>query len=73
MRNPTAGVTAKRIATIWLLLAVYCLAAVAITWPLGGMQLTVLIVLFVMVGWLAMGLLLCFISVWPGLLIILLC
>ena len=72
VRGPTAGVTAKRIATIWLVLAVYCLAAVAITWPLDGMQLTVLIVLFVMVGWLAMGLLLSFISVWPGLLIILL-
>jgi hypothetical protein len=70
MRNPTAGVTAKRIGTVWLLLAVYCLAALAITWPLDGMQLTVLIVLFVMVGWLAMGLLLSFISVWPGLVII---
>ena len=67
---PTAGVTAKRIGTVWLLLAVYCLAALAVTWPLDGMQLTVLIILIVMVGWLAMGLLLSFVSVWPGLVII---
>ena len=70
VRSPSAGATAKRIGAIWLLLAVYCLAALAVTWPLDGMQLTVLIVLFVMVGWLAMGLLLNFISIWPGLIII---
>jgi len=70
VRSPSVGPTAKRIGTVWLLLAVYCLAAIAVTWPLDGMQLTILIFLFVMVGWLAMGLLLSFISVWPGLVII---
>jgi hypothetical protein len=70
VRSPSAAATAKRIGTIWLLLAVYCIAAIAVTWPLDGKQLTVLIVLFVMVGWLAMGLLLSYASVWPGLIII---
>lgn len=69
-RSPSTAATAKRIGTIWLLLAVYCIAAIAVAWPMDGKQLTVLIVLFVMVGWLAMGLLLSFTSVWPGLIII---
>ena len=70
VRIPTAGATAKRIGTIWLLLAVYCLAAIAVTWPIDGKQLTVLIILFVMTGWLVMSLLLSFASVWPGLIVI---
>jgi CHASE2 domain-containing sensor protein len=69
MRSPTASATAKRIGTVWLLLGVYCLAAIAITWPLDGKQLTVLVVLFVLVGWLVMGLLLSITSIWPGLII----
>ena len=70
VRNPAAGATAKRIGLIWLLLAIYCLAAIAVAWPLDGKQLTLFIILFVLVGWLAMGLLLSFTPVWPGLLII---
>jgi hypothetical protein len=70
VHNPSAGATAKRISLIWLLLALYCMAAIAIAWPLDGKQLTVFIVLFVMIGWLIMGLLLSFASVWPGLIII---
>lgn len=70
VRSPSAGATAKRIATIWLLLAVYCIAAIAVAWPVGGKQLTVLVVLFVILGWLAMGFLLSFSSVWPGLIVI---
>ena len=70
VRSSTAIPTAKRIGLIWLLLVVYCLAAIAIAWPLDGKQLTMFIVLFVMIGWLAMGLLLSFISIWPGLSII---
>ena len=46
------------------------MAAIAVAWPLDGKQLTVFIILFVLVGWLVMGLLLSIISVWPGLIII---
>jgi dolichol kinase len=70
VRSPSAGATAKRIGLVWLLLAVYCIAAIAVAWPLDGKQLTVFIVLFVMIGWLTMGLLLSFTPVWPGLILI---
>lgn len=70
MRSATAGATAKRIAFIWLLLWVYCVSAIAIAWPLSGHQITILIVLFVIIGWLAMSLLLFLAPVWPGLILI---
>ena len=70
VRSPSATPTAKRIGLIWLLLAVYCLAAIAVAWPMDGKQLTTFIVLFVLIGWLVMGLLLSIISIWPGLIII---
>jgi len=70
VRSPSAAATAKRVGLIWLLLVVYCMAAIAVAWPIDGKQLTVFIVLFVMTGWGAMGLLLSFASVWPGLIII---
>jgi hypothetical protein len=69
VRSTSALITAKRIGTVWLLLAIYCLAALAVTWPLDGQQVTVLIVLFILVGWMAMGLLLSVYSVWPGIII----
>jgi hypothetical protein len=69
-RSPSATETAKRIGLVWLLLAVYCIAAIAVAWPLDGKQLTIFVVLFVIIGWLAMGLLLSFTSVWPGLIVI---
>ena len=64
VRSSTAIPTAKRIGLIWLLLVIYCLAAIAIAWPLDGKQLTMFIVLFIMIGQLSMGLLLSFSSVW---------
>jgi hypothetical protein len=70
VRSPSAGATAKRIALVWLLLALYGLAAIALTWPIEGKQLTMFIVLFVILGWMAMGVLLSFSSIWPGLFII---
>ena len=64
VRNPTASATAKRIGLFWLFLVFYCLAVLAVTWPLDGKQVTVVIVLFTMIGQLGMGLLLSFSSVW---------
>jgi len=57
----------KRIAIFWLMLFIFVVIAVAIVWPLDGKQLSMLIILFVTVGWMAMGLLLSFASVWWGL------
>ena len=45
----------------------YCFAAVAIAAPVDGKQLAMYIILFVTVGWIAMGLLLSFASAWWGL------
>jgi hypothetical protein len=70
IHSPTASATARHMGLLWLLLAVYCIAAIAIAWPLDGRQLTVFIFLFVMVGYLAMGPVLSYSAVWPGLVII---
>jgi hypothetical protein len=69
VRRSTPNTTGKRIAVFWLLLFFYCLAAVAVSLPAGGKQLSMYIILFVMVGWIAMGLLLSFGSIWTGLVI----
>ena len=69
VRSSSATASGKRIGLFWLLLFLYCVAAIAVAWPADGRQLAVYIILFVMVGWLAMGLLLSFTSIWPGLII----
>ena len=69
VRSPSATTSGQRIGLFWLLLFVYVIAAVAVSWPVDWKQLAMYIILFVMVGWLAMGLLLSFTSVWPGLII----
>ncbi len=61
---PTSG---KRIAIFWLLLFFYCFATISIVWPLDTKQMAMFIILFVTVGWIAMGLLLSLASVWWGL------
>jgi hypothetical protein len=67
VRSPTTAASGKRIAWFWLLLFFYCVAAVGVAWPIDGRQIAMFIILFVMVGWIAMGLLLSFASVWWGL------
>ena len=60
VRNPQTTTLGKRVAVFWLLLILYAVITIAITWPIDRKQLAMLIVLFVMVGWLALGLLLSF-------------
>jgi hypothetical protein len=60
----TAAATAKRIGLLWLLLVFYCIATIAVAWPMDGKQRTMIIILFIMIGQLAMGPLLSFSSVW---------
>jgi hypothetical protein len=67
VRSSSSTVSGRRIAWFWLLLFIYCFAAIAVAWPSGGKQASMFIILFVMLGWLAMGLLLSFASIWPGL------
>ncbi len=67
VRSPSFTTTGKRIGTFWLLLFLYCAAAIAVITPIDGKQLAMIIILFVTIGWVAMGLLLSFASVWWGL------
>lgn len=64
VRSPSTAVIAKRIGGFWLLLVFYCAATLAVARPADGKQLTVIIVLFYLIGQLAMGLLFSFDSVW---------
>jgi hypothetical protein len=67
VRSLAAISSGKRIAMFWLLLFLYCIIAVGIAWPVDGKQASMFIILFVMVGWIAMGTLLSFASIWWGL------
>jgi hypothetical protein len=67
VRSPGSTSTGKRVAWFWLLLFIFCAAAIGVASPIDGKQLAMFIILFVMVGWLAMSLLFCFASVWWGL------
>jgi hypothetical protein len=67
VRSTSTSTTGSRIAFFWLLLFFYCVTAVWVAWPVDGKQMAMLIILFVTVGWMAMGLLLSLASVWWGL------
>jgi hypothetical protein len=67
VRSASFTLSGKRIGVFWLLLWLFCFAAIAVAWPIDPKQLAVLIILFVMVGWIAMGQLLSLMSTWWGL------
>ena len=69
VRSPSAALSGKRIAWFWLLLFLFCAAAIGVSWPVDSKQMAMFIILFVMVGWMAMGLLLSFASIGWGLVI----
>ena len=64
VRGPSTAAYAKRIGLFWLLLVFYGIAAIAIARPTDGKQVTMFVILFIMIGQLAMGLLFSFSSVW---------
>jgi hypothetical protein len=64
VRSPATAGYSRRIGVFWLLLVFYALAAIAVARPADGKQLTMLIILFIMAGQLAMGLLFSFSSTW---------
>ena len=67
VRSSSATVSGKRIGIFWFLLFLYVVAAIGVAWPVDGKQLAMFIILFIMVGWVAMGLLLSSASVQMGL------
>ncbi len=64
VRSPSFNISARRAVIFWLLLIPYTIATIAIARPTDGKQVTVFIVLFLMLGQLAMSLLLSFSSTW---------
>lgn len=67
IRSSKTTISGKQIGIFWLLVFLYCGAALWVSGITEGKQLAMLIILFVMLGWMAMGLLLSFYSVWTGL------
>lgn len=53
----------KRIAVFWLLLVLFCLAVIAVVRPADGKELTMLIILFILIGQMTTGVLFSFSSV----------
>ncbi len=64
VRSSSAGETARRLILFWLFLVLFCAAAIAVARPAEGKQVAMFIILFNMIGQLAMGLLLSFNSTW---------
>ena len=64
VRGPSADASVKRASIFWVLLVFYGIATIAIARPTDGKQVTMFVILFIMIGQLAMGLLLPFSSVW---------
>jgi hypothetical protein len=64
VRSASSAVTGKRIALFWVFLVLFAIAALAVARPTDGKQLTMLIILFAMIGQMGMGLLLSFSATW---------
>ncbi len=69
VRSPSTAPTVKRVGLFWLLLIVYGFTIIAIARPTDGKQATLFIILFLMLGQLAMGLVFSYSSAWWALLI----
>jgi hypothetical protein len=64
VRSPSTVPMVRRVGLFWLLLALFALAVIAVARPMDGKQATMLVILFLMLGQMAMGLLFAFSSVW---------
>jgi hypothetical protein len=64
VRAPSTATYGKRIGIFWGLLVFFCVAILAVAQPLNGKQQTLIIILFIMIGQLAMGLIFSFSSTW---------
>jgi hypothetical protein len=64
VRGSAANLHARRAGLFWLLLILYAVAFIVVARPTDGKQITLFIILFTMLGQLAMGMLLSYSSVW---------
>ncbi len=64
VHNPSVGAIARRAVLFWVFLILCGIATIAVTRPTDGKQATMIIILFIMIGQMAMGMLTSFSSVW---------
>jgi hypothetical protein len=64
VRGASTDAMTKRAALFWLLLVFYGIAVIAVTRPADSKQITMIVILFIMIGQLSMGMLLSFSSFW---------
>jgi hypothetical protein len=64
VRSPLTTQTMKRVVLFWLLVVIYGATIIGITRPADGKQAVLFVVLFIMLGQLAMGMLFSFSTVW---------
>jgi hypothetical protein len=64
VRITSSAVTGKRIVIFWVLLTLFAAAIIAVAHPTDGKQITLIIILFAMIGQMGMGLLLSFSATW---------
>jgi hypothetical protein len=64
VRSPLTAPMVKRVGLFWLFLIFFSIAILAIARPADGKQATILVVLFILLGQMAMGLLFSFSTVW---------
>ena len=67
VRSSSGAAFGKRIAWFWLILFLFCFALIIVVSPEDSKQMAMIIILFVMMGWMALALLLSMASVWWGL------
>ena len=64
VRSPATVPMVRRVGLFWLLLVFFALSVIAVARPADGKQATMLVILFLMLGQMAMGLLFSFSYVW---------
>ncbi len=64
VRSPSSALLAGRILLFWLFIIIFGVTAILVARPADEKQVAMLVILFIMLGQLAMGLLFSFASVW---------
>lgn len=64
VRSPATAPMVKRVGIFWLLMVFFAIVTIVIARPTDGKQATMLVILFIMLGQMAMGLLFSFSSTW---------
>ena len=64
VRGPSISEDTRRAIIFWISLVFFCVATIAVVHPSEGKQITMIIILFMMIGQFSMGLLLSFTASW---------